>query len=523
MFSDTSKLPDDPAELKKIIARMQRHYESENELLREQVRKLFDKLFGRKSEKTYGGPPQLLLFDMPEPDPEAEPPEPVTVGTHTRKKSGRKPLPENLPRVEVVHDIPEDEKICDCGEQLSCIGEDVAEKLDIIPAIIRVIKHIRPKYSCKSCEGIEDEGSTVKIAPAPPQVIPKGIASGGLLAHILTAKFEDALPFYRQEKQFNRLGVELGRATMSNWAMKTAELCKPLLTLLQQDILSGPLVNVDETTVQVLNEPGRSPTTKSYMWIFRGGDPKKTTLLYQYHPTRSGDVASVFLRGYQGVVQTDGFAGYDFLDTLKGVDHLGCMAHARRKFMEAKKVRGKSVKKSGSADVALGFITKLYGIEKRAKARNLSPSQRVELRKKEALPILNKFRSWLEKKSLQVVPKSLFGKAVSYTLSQWERLVGYVDHGVATPDNNLAENAIRPFVVGRKNWLFSGTPEGASASAAIYTLVETAKACGLDAYQYLRYLFENLPMAHAKSDYRNLLPHQLTAEQLTLPRNYSVV
>ena len=234
MFSDTSTLPDDPVELKKIIAHvhaekesMREHYEAENELLREQVRQLFDKLFGRKSEKTYGGPPQLLLFDMPEPDPESIPEEQVEIPAHTRKKSGRKPLPEKLPRVEVIHDIDEQEKVCACGAQLTRIGEEVSEKLDIIPAIIRVIKHIRPQYSCKACEGVEDDGPTVKIAPVPPQIIPKGIASGGLLAHVLTAKFEDALPFYRQEKQFTRLGVELGRATMCNWAMKAAEAARP--------------------------------------------------------------------------------------------------------------------------------------------------------------------------------------------------------------------------------------------------------------------------------------------------------
>lgn len=537
MFSDTSPLPDDPVELKKIIAQVsaekeslreqcesqREQYEHENELLREQVRQLFDKLFGRKSEKLFGGSPQLLLFDMPEPDPESEPEEQIEVAAHRKSKPGRKPLPQNLPRVEVLHDIAEEEKQCECGAELSRIGEEISEKLDIIPAIIRVIRHVRPQYSCKSCEGVEDEGPTVRIAPVPPQIIPKGIASGGLLAHVLTAKFEDALPFYRQEKQFTRLGVELNRATMCSWAMKAAAACQPLLTLLQQDILSGPLINADETTVQVLAEPGRLPTTKSYMWIFRGGGPHKPSLIYQYHPTRSGDVASAFLREYQGIVQTDGYVGYDFLDTVKGIKHLGCWAHVRRKFMDAQKARGKNIKKRGSVDVALSFIRKLYLLEKKGKARNLTPKELVELRKDEAGPILEKFRVWLEKKSLQVVPKSLLGKAVSYTLSQWERLVKYVDNGVVTPDNNLAENSIRPFVVGRKNWLFAGNPEGASASATIYSLIETAKSCGLDVYAYLRYLFENLPMAKTEDDYRGLLPHNLTTEQLVLPRSFSVV
>ena len=528
MMSAPSTLPDDPVELKKIIARISakcEQYESENELLREQMRKLFDQLFGRKSEKLFGGSPQLLLFDMPEVDPEAETEaeKKIEVEPHARKKPGRKPLPENLPRVDVVHDIEEAEKVCGCGAARERIGEEVSEKLDIIPAVIRVIRHIRPKYGCRCCEGVEDDGPTIKIAPAPPQIIPKGIASAGLLAHILTAKYADALPFYRQEKQFARLGVEIGRATMCNWAMKAAQACEPLLDLLAQEIRSGPLINIDETTVQVLNEPGRSPTTKSYMWIFRGGDPQHPSLMYRYAPTRSGSVASSFVKRYGGAVQTDGYVGYDFLDAGESIVHLGCWAHARRTFMDAAKAGAAKSKKRGSVDVALGYIRSLYGIEKRAKARNLDPEQLVFLRQNEAKPLLEKFRKWLEKKSLQVVPKSLLGKAVSYTLDQWPRLVAYLDVGYATPDNNLAENAIRPFVVGRKNWLFAGTPEGAAASAAIYSLIETAKANGLDTYRYLRYLFENLPFAESEQEYRKLLPQQLTADKLTLPQSYSAV
>ena len=528
MISTPSTLPDDPVELKKIIAEMaavQQHYESENELLREQLRKLFDRLFGRKSEKLFGGSPQLLLFDMPEIDPEAEPEieEKVVIEAHSRKKAGRKPLPENLPRVEVVHDIAEEEKVCGCGAALERIGEEISEKLDIIPAIIRVIRHIRPKYGCRCCEGVEDDSATIKIAPVPPQIVPKGIASAGLLAHILTGKFADALPFYRQEKQFTRLGVEIGRATMCNWTMKAAKACAPLLELLCQEIRSGPLINIDETTVQVLKEPGRSPTTKSYMWIFRGGEPDKPSFIYRYAPTRSGDIAASFVRDYEGSIQTDGYLGYNFLDADESIVHLGCWAHVRRKFMDAAKAGSSKSKKSTSVDVALGYIRKLYGIEKRAKVRKLDIEQLVALRQKEAKPLLTKFRKWLEKKSLHVVPKSLLGKAVSYSLDQWPRLVGYLEIGYATPDNNLAENAIRPFVVGRKNWLFAGTPEGAEASAAIYSLIETAKANGLDTYKYLRYLFENLPFAESEDDYRKMLPQQLNADEMTLPQSFSVV
>lgn len=531
MISDTSTLPDDPGELKKIIVRMaaekeslRKHYEAENELLREQMRQLFDKLFGRKSEVFHGESPQLPLFDMPEPDGIEKDPEEehVEISTHLRKKKGRKPLPEELPRVEVVHDIPEEEKVCQCGSHLSRIGEEVCEKLDLIPAIIRVIKHIRPKYSCKSCEGVEDEGATVKIAPVPPQIIPKGIASGGLLAHILCAKFEDALPFYRQEKQFTRLGVDLNRAAMCSWAMKAAKQCAPLFELLKKDLLSGPLINADETTVQVLAEPGRSPTSKSYMWVYRGGAPSSPVLLYEYHPSRSGDVAVAMLRNYSGAVQTDGYKGYNFLDTKDGVSHLGCWAHARRKFIEADRARPKKAK-PGSTAIALNFIKNLYKIEKDAKRKGIAKEELVQYRKKHSEPVLEKFKKWLNKKSLVTTPQSLLGKAVSYTLKQWERLEAYTEVGDATPDNNLAENAIRPFVVGRKNWLFAGTPEGAKASSAIYSLIETAKANKLDVYKYLRFLFETLPLAQSEEDYRKLLPTVVTSETIPPLPGYSVV
>ncbi len=292
MILETATLPDDPAELKRLLIETQRRYEREAELLREQIHLLYTRLFGKKSEKgvAEAGVMQLSLFDMPEPEVESVE-EVVEVPEHTRAKRGRKPLPANLPRVEIVHDIPESDIVCSCGAELNRIGEDISEKLDIIPAIIRVIRHIRPKYACKSCEGLEAEGTVVKIAPPPRQIISKGIATAGLLAHILTAKFCDALPFYRQERQFARLGAEIPRATMANWAMKAANACTPLLELLWREVHSGPLINIDETSLQILAEPGRAPTSKSYMWICRGGDPHHPGILYHYAPSRSARIA----------------------------------------------------------------------------------------------------------------------------------------------------------------------------------------------------------------------------------------
>jgi transposase len=244
------------------------------------------------------------------------------------------------------------------------------------------------------------------------------------------------------------------------------------------------------------------------MWVFHGGPPDRPAVEYQYYPTRAGKVAADYLSGYKGCVQTDGFSGYGFLDTQPGITHVGCWAHARRKFVEVTKAAGT---KGGSAGVAVATIGKLYAIEKRADDQGLSPEQRVRQRQQHAQPILDDFKSWLDRKATQVPPKSLLGKAVHYTLAQWHRLTTYIDHGHLTPDNNLAENAIRPFVVGRKNWLFSGTPAGASASAAIYSLIETAKANGLEPYRYLRYLFEQVPLATTTEDYRALLPQHMPA------------
>jgi transposase len=480
MRINTDTLPNDVDALKRKIA----EDHSENCVLKEEDLLLKQRLFGRKSEQlTEQERKQLYLFNEAEDQAAKETAETaeeeVVVATHTRaKKRGRKPLPEHLPRIVVEHDVAEHAKHCACGATKSRIGEETAERLDIVPARIQVIRDVRPKYACRVCEGVEDAGPTVVIAPPPAYLIPKGIATAGLLAHVLTAKFADATPFYRQTKQFERIGVELSRRTLCSWALQVAEACQPVMAQLRHEVQAGPVLRCDETTVQVVDEPDRRAEQKSYMWLFYGGPPGQPAVEYQYHPTRAGKVAADYVSGYRGCVQTDGFSGYDFLDTLPGVVHMGCWAHARRTFVEVTKVAGT---KGGSAGVAVSTIGKLYAIEKRATAQGLSLEERVQERKTSAQPILDEFRTWLDRKATQVPPKSLLGKAVHYTLRQWDRLVTYVDHGDLTPDNNLAENAIRPFVVGRKNWLFSGTPAGASASAAIYSLIETAKANGLEA------------------------------------------
>ena len=524
MVSNTTLLTENIEELKEKLIYLEEsksRFEVENNILREQVRLLRAQLFGRKTEKRHGvkDDGQALLFDEAEAYSfvEEENGQETEIKAHKRRKRGRKPLPADIPRVDVIHDLSEEDKVCACGCMKKRIGEEVSEQLDIIPAKIQVIRNIRYKYVCKNCEGVEAEEPAVKIAPAPVQLIAKSIATSGLLAHVLTSKFVDALPFYRQESQLSRLGIDIPRSTMCRWAMKVAQRCNPLLELLHQEIRSGPLINIDETTVQVMKEPNRSNKTKSYMWIFRGGDPDGPALIYQYHPTRSGDIVSEYLKGYQGYVQTDGYVGYDFLDHMTGIIHVGCWSHARRGFMDVIKASGKrSLAKSrtSNAERAVKYIRKLYGIEKDAKEKGLNYEELHEERQKYAKPILDELKEYLEELSLKTPPKGLLGKAVSYTLKQWNRLVGYLEDGRIRPDNNLAENAIRPFVVGRKNWLFSGHPNGAKASAILYSLIETAKANSLEPYHYLRHVFDRLPLAKSVNDYKALLPNRLSKNLL---------
>jgi len=517
MNLDVKKLPDDPSHLKTIVVEKQKKIL----LLEEHIRLLKNELFGRRSEKhlPMEDDPQRGLFEDPDDEQNLEPagePAAIDVPGHKRRKAGRKPLPADLPRVEVIHDLDEAEKQCGCGLQRSCIGQEVSEKLDIIPATIRVIRHIRYKYACKECEGVDSNQPAVKIAPAPKQLLPKSMATAGLVAHIAVAKFEDALPLYRQEKQFARLGIDLPRATMASWLIKTAGHLLPLVEICNREIRSGPLINIDETTIQVLDEPGRSNTSKSYMWLFRGGDPDRPVLIYQYHPSRSGKIPLNYLNGYQGYIQTDAYKGYDALGRQKGVVMVGCWAHARRKFAEVVKAKG-NVKKKGLAEEALDKNGRLYALEKQARRQGLDPLGIYELRQEKSRPILDDLKAWLDEKSIKTPPKGLLGKAINYALGQWHRLVRYIDDGRLRPDNNIAENAIRPFVLGRKNWLFSGHPRGAEATAILYGLVETAKANGLKPYPYLRYLFQQFPFAESEADYRRLLPMYVDPSLLDPP------
>jgi transposase len=525
MKPDLVNLPDDADQLKQMVASFKLDLEKSNEqihYLEERIRLLQNELFGRKSEKRYPEDiRQLPIFEQDHHDQRtSDNDDTIVVPAHKRSKRGRKPLPENLPRVEIIHDLAEEEKVCACGARLSRIGQDTCEKLDYVPAKVRVLRHVRFKYACKSCEGVEDDGPTVKIAPVPVQLIPKSNVTDGLLAHIVVSKFADGLPLYRQEKIFARMGVELGRATMANWIVKASHICLPLYELLQNEIRSGPLINMDETPLQVLKEPGRANTSKSYMWVFCGGDPKHPAVLYQYRSTRSGEAALGFLDDYQGYIQSDDYNGYDYLAKKNGIVHLGCWAHVRRKFIDVVKVRkknrGKRESPKGLADQALDHIGRLYQIEKQIRQDQLSPEQINQRRKEQSKPILNEFKTWLDATEPLTPPQGLLGKAINYALKNWDKLTIYTENGMLKPDNNVAENAIRPFVLGRKNWLFAGHPNGANASATFFSLIETAKANDLEPFAYLRWLFQQLPFVKEQSKYRQLLPQYIDPNFINL-------
>lgn len=422
----------------------------------------------------------------------------VEIPAHTRKRGGRKALPAELPRIEVVYDLSDDEKVCDQGHALKQISEKTSEQLDIIPMKIQVIRHIRKQYACPCCEGV------LKLASKPKQPIEKSQASSGLLAYIAVSKYADSLPLYRQSTILSRFDVDINRSTLANWMIKCGELIQPLINCFDEQILSQPVIHMDETPVQVLNEKGKSAESKSYMWVRHAGPPEQRITLFDYDPSRSGAVPRRLLAGYSGALMLDGYEGYAPVCREQGLTRLGCWVHARRKFVDVSKA---SKKKNSQAAYAIKLIAKLYVIEKTNKDANAE--DRYQARIENAKPIIDKLRQWLDETKPKVPPKSLLGKALQYLDNQWPRLIAYLEDGQYPIDNNPVENAIRPFAIGRKNWLFSASVNGAKASANLYSLIETAKANDLEPYAYLKRVFTELPNAQSYDDVEKLLPHRV--------------
>lgn len=485
---------------------------AENDRLRSWIVQMKRARFGRSSEKISFSEQDLLpgfedvfneTYEDPEYSEESSVEDEETPKSGRANKSGRRPLPAHLPREQVIHDI-KGEKICSCGHPLHKIGSEISEQLDYVPAQLKVIQNVRLKYGCKGCE----EG--VKLAELKSQPIPKSIAAPGLLANILVSKFQDHLPLYRQSQIWERVGVDMGRGSMSRWVLQIGDLLAPLRNLLRSEIVKDDYARADETTTQVLNEPGRKATSKSYMWIYMTGNRPHTSIVYEYQPTRKGENAAEFLTGFQGYLQTDGYSGYKTLTKKKGITSVGCWAHARRKFIEIIKSTGN---KTGKAGEAVKVIKKLYDIEREVKEDQHPPDKIKALRQEKSKPILEAFKKWLEDHKKITAPKSPLGGAIGYALNQWGPLTEYLNDGRLNIDNNICERAIRPFAVGRKNWLFMGNVQGAQASSVIYSLIETCKANKINTFDYLSHVLENISSTDPKN-YSDLLPWNFKATPL---------
>ncbi len=467
--------------------------------LLEQLRLAKQQRFGRSSEAHIGQ--GELHFDEADSVETTELPQEESTVTvnYTQKKPVRRPLPEHLPREVIEHDIPAEDKLCACGCMKQRIGEEVTEQLEYIPAKLSVIAHVRPKYACNRCD------EAVSIAPMPSLFLPKSMATPSLVAHAIVSKYEDHLPLYRQEQMWARLGIELPRNTVCGWIMAAAEVCMPMRDALMQELIASNYLQADETTVQVMDEPNRKNTSTSYMWVYTNHQPDKKVVLFDYQQTRQAQWPQKILKDFKGYLQTDGYKGYDWVDDHPDIIHLGCFAHARRSLAKLVKI----AKTTGKSHQAVAYIKKLYLIEQQARNNHYSHQQRYELRLQQAKPILDELKSWLDKTIKTTAPQSDLGKALDYMHVRWDELTAYLLDGCLEIDNNLVENLIRPFALGRKNWMMSGSPRGAHASALFYSLIATAKANELNPFNYLKTLFENIRSCKTAEDYKALLPFNL--------------
>ncbi|WP_444546276.1 IS66 family transposase [Aliivibrio fischeri] len=465
----------------------------------EQFRRAQAKRYLPQSEKF---PAQGCLFNEAEQLNDApvdnDEPETETI-TYTRKR-GRKPINPDLPREVIEHDLADSEKVCSCCQSpLHAIGVETSEQVEIIPKQVKVLRHERKKYACRHCEQ-QGTGSKVVTAAMPKQPLPGSIATTGTLATVAVSKYADGLPLYRIEKELSRVGLDIQRTTLANWMIKTSELLSPIYQSLHQALLKEPVIHGDETTLQVLKEPNKKAESKSYLWAYASPEHSLTPVtLFEYQPGRAHNYPKQFLDKYAGSMMTDGYSAWRMLDN---VQHLGCWAHARRKFKDALDL---SPKKTGQAKQALSYIQKLYAVEK--KGKNLSSDERCQLRRKEAVPILTTFYVWLDKAAASLLPKSPMGKAVSYALNQWPYLKRYVENGLYPIDNNRVEREIRPVAVGRKAWLFSDTQSGANASAVLFSIMLTCRANNIEPYTYLKHVLTELPQREPGSDVSDLRPY----------------
>ena len=471
------------------------------EWLMEQLRLVKKKTYGSSSEHTREELMDQLSFVFNEAEAwqaaEEKARETTTVAEHTRKKRSSRVeevLPEDVP-VEVVEHYPDEAaQVCpECGSQMSMIGKEVRRSLVMIPAQVKIREDVYYTYSCQRCKKESTETPVVK-AKRVPAVIPGSYASPEAIAHIMVQKFVMGSPLYRQEQEWNRAGVKLSRQTMSNWILRAAEdWLRPVYDQLHRELVGRDVLHADETTLQVLREPGRSAQSKSYMWLYRTGcDAEHPIVLYEYRPNRKAENAAAFLQGFTGYLHADGYSGYHKLPGSIRV--VGCWAHARRKFDEAVNALPKGEQAGCAALEGQRFCNQLFSIER--EIAGLPFEERCIQRQSRAKPVLDALLSWAERS--KAPPKSALGKAVYYLKEQWPYLIRYLEDGRLEVSNNRAERSIKPFVMDRKNFLFANTPNGAQGSAIIFSLIETAKENGLDPYRYLVHIMTNAPVLEDK-------------------------
>lgn len=493
----------------------------ERDLLKERLAKMMHKMFAAKSEAR-GTEQKDMFFNEAEAhaaatqaDPaqeESQADQGTDVASHKRKR-GRKPLDPALPRQVERHELPESERICPHdGATLTEIGVEVSEQIEVIPQQVRVIRHERVKYACPCCDG------ALRLAPKPAQIIPKGLFTAGALAWMTTAKYEDGLPLYRQAALLGRFGgTDLSRNTMAASMVRVGQAVQPIINLLRDHLLDSPITFGDETRVQVLKEPGWAAQTMSFMWaqMTDGSGPTGTgppIRLFGYSPSRGAAAAQNLYAGIRvgSVLMSDGYEVYNQIAQLHQLVHLGCWAHCRRYFIEALDALPKHARTPEQPAVQfIDLIGQLYAVESRADERKMGPQARLGERERHSVQVLAQIQALLLTHLHAVVPGSLLGKALHYLSTQWIKLSRFVTDGSYPIDNNPCENAIRPFVVGRRNWLFADTVGGANASANLYSLLQTCKVNGVDPHQYLAALFTALPLANTADDYEALLPWQI--------------
>jgi len=484
---DVVELPDDPKTLKHFLAELVESLKEKDRRIAQltaQVDGLKRRLFGARSERIDPGQLQLGLDAIPPaPAPEEPPPDQPAGGAAKPRSSskhghGRGRLPKNLPRVRVEHDPAPEDRVCQgCGSELRRIGEEVTEQLEYQPASFLILEHVRGKYACKHCQ------ENVVIGELPAQPIEKGLPGPGLLAHVLTSKYADHLPLYRQSQIFERHGLELSRSTLCDWVGESAGLLEPIVAEMRRQVLESMKIHTDDTPVPVQDETQKR-TKLGRLWVYIGDSEHEHTV-FDYTPNRSREGPLRFLGTYSGYLQADAYSGYDPAYATERVIEVACWAHCRRGFFEAQ-----------SSDAvrsltALAFIRQLYGVEDLA--RGASAAERVRLRQQQAQPVLERFREWLTTQARVVLPRSPLGEAISYALNQWQALQRYLENGELEIDNNRAERALRCVVLGRKNWLFAGSDEGGRRAAIIFSLVASCKHLRLDPYAYLRDVLKRLP------------------------------